>query len=50
MYEQNIIFNNAIWVSKNAEFDADFKSAEKAVKNHANMIVCRLLFSLKLSG
>ncbi len=32
MYEQKITFNNAIWVSKNSEFDADLKSAEKAAK------------------
>jgi hypothetical protein len=26
-------FKNAIWVSKNAEFDADFKSVGKVAKN-----------------
>ncbi len=31
MYNK-IFFKNAIWVSKNADFDADFKSVEKFAK------------------
>jgi hypothetical protein len=29
---KNVFFQNAIWVSKNAEFDADFESVEKIAK------------------
>jgi hypothetical protein len=32
MKEKNFV-KKAMWVAKNAEFDADFESAEKAAKN-----------------
>jgi hypothetical protein len=33
MIKHSFSFKNAIWVSKNAEFDADFESVEKVAKN-----------------
>jgi hypothetical protein len=32
VHQKKFIFKNAIWASKNAEFDADFKSVEKVAK------------------
>jgi hypothetical protein len=33
MITKNIFFFIAIWIQKNAEFDADFESVEKAAEN-----------------
>jgi hypothetical protein len=33
MITKKIVYKNAIWVTKNAEFDADFESIEKVEKN-----------------
>ncbi len=33
MIKQFFSFKNAIWVTKFAEFDADFESVEKVAKN-----------------
>jgi hypothetical protein len=38
-------FQKAIWVSKPAEFDADFESAEKIAKNS-----CEKVISKKVTG
>ncbi len=37
MKEKNF-FKKAMWVSKNAEFDADFESVEKVAKTHAKKV------------
>jgi hypothetical protein len=33
MSKKNFFSKNSKWVSKNAEFDADFESIEKVLKN-----------------
>jgi hypothetical protein len=51
MTQQKYFFINATWVSKNAEFDADFKSVEKVEKYHSKKVINNgniALFSLLL--
>ncbi len=38
LYDKKKFFKNTIWVSKNAEFDADFESVQKVAKNSREKI------------
>ncbi len=39
MTHKVFFFKNAIWVSKNAEFNADFEFIEKLKKTHAEKVI-----------
>jgi len=40
----SLSFKKAIWVSKNAEFDANFESLEKVAKNLGEKVTKKLSF------